>query len=232
MKFSKRWRRAKRRMKKRLRKDPNRFLRGASGVIHVGANVGQERHLYEGYGLSVIWIEPMHDVFETLSANLEGFHRQRALESLVTDQDEGEYPFHITNNSGSSSILDLEGHKDIWPGVEITRTITLRSLTLTSLLKNHGIDPAGYDALIMDTQGSELLVLKGAEPILHHFKYIKTEVADFEAYVGCCQVKDIDAFLKPRGYVEISRNQFASRPGVGHYYDIVYERQGDTAPGA
>jgi FkbM family methyltransferase len=229
MNLAKRFRRAKRRLKKRLRKDPNRFLRDAKGVIHVGANVGQERHLYERHGLSVLWIEPMPDVFRTLHANLEGFGRQRALECLVTDRDDGEYEFHIANNSGSSSILDLEHHKDIWPGVEITRTITLPGMTLASLLTAQGIDPAAYDALIMDTQGSELLVLKGAEPVLPNFRYIKTEVADFEAYVGCCQVKDIEAFLTPRGYTEISRHRFAGRPGVGHYYDIVYERSAGPA---
>ena len=112
-----------------------------------------------------------------------------------------------------------------WPGVAFTKTITLRSVTLTSLLKSQGIDPAGYDALVMDTQGSELLVLKGADPILQNFKYIKTEVADFESYAGCCQITDIESFLKPRGYTEISRHDFASRPGVGHYYDIVYKRR-------
>ena len=33
------------------------------------------------------------------------------------------------------------------------------------LLEREGIDPQRYDALVMDTQGSELLVLRGAEPL-------------------------------------------------------------------
>ena len=43
---------------------------------------------------------------------------------------------------------------------------------------------SAWDALVMDTQEPELLILKGAEPMLSQFKYIKTEAADFESYVG------------------------------------------------
>lgn len=219
------WKAILRRTKNLLKRDPDSFLQEISGVIHVGANTGQEKDLYEGYGLRVVWIEPIPEVFETLKGNLEGFHRQRALKYLVTDQDGAEYQFHISNNNGlSSSILDLKQHKDIWPTVEYTTTIALKSVTLASLLQREGIEPTEYDALIMDTQGSELLVLKGAEPILHNFKYIKTEVPDFESYAGCCQLTDIDSFLTRHGYKEFSRNKFAKRTEGGSYYDIVYQR--------
>ncbi|WP_143594022.1 FkbM family methyltransferase [Synechococcus sp. BO 8801] len=62
----------------------------------------------------------------------------------------------------------------------------LKSTTLPSLLKVHQLDERDYQALIMDTQGSELLVLKGAIPVLKALPFIKTEVPDFEAYTGCC----------------------------------------------
>ena len=32
------------------------FLKSVSGVIHVGANTGQERDLYAKYHLDVVWI--------------------------------------------------------------------------------------------------------------------------------------------------------------------------------
>jgi FkbM family methyltransferase len=214
-----------RRIRKLVRTDPDRFLKHVSGLIHVGANIGQERDLYERHGLRVIWIEPIPEVFETLKANLEGFPRQRAFEYLVTDRDDAVFPFHIASNDGaSSSILDLKEHKDIWPNIGYTKTITLKSVTLASLLHRERVDPAGYDALIMDTQGSELLVLKGADPVLHNFRFIKTEVADFESYAGCCQLTDIDSFLTRRGYRELARTRIAQRAGGGSYYDIVYQR--------
>lgn len=208
------------------KRDRNGFLRKVSGVIHVGANTGQERDLYEKHGLRVIWIEPIPQVFDTLKANISRYHHQRALQYLVTDQDDAAYQFHIANNDGaSSSILELKLHKDVWPEVTYERTITLRSKTLASLLERERVEPAEYDALIMDTQGSELLVLKGAVSILRNFTYIKTEAADFESYEGCCQLADIDSFLARHGYREFSRHTFAERAEGGSYYDVVYKRE-------
>jgi hypothetical protein len=115
-------------------------------------------------------------------------------------------------------------HKEVWPDVAYAKTITLRSTTLATLLSSQGIDPAEYGALVMDTQGSELLVLKGAEPILKNFRYIKTEVADFEAYQGCCQLTDLDVLLTSHGFREISRRAFAKRAAGGNYYDVTYQR--------
>lgn len=213
------------RAKSVLKGDPDSFLRHVSGVIHVGANTGQERGLYDKYGLRVIWIEPIPEVFATLQANVAGFSRQRAFQYLITDRDDAEYQFHVANNAGaSSSVLDLNLHKDIWPQVAYERTITLRSKTLATVLKDERIEARDYDALIMDTQGSELLVLQGATPILQNFRYIKTEVPDFESYSGCCQLTDIAAFLTRAGYREVRRRKFAERAGGGSYYDIVYRR--------
>jgi FkbM family methyltransferase len=212
-----------RRLRRMFAPDPNRFLRASRGVVHVGANVGQERALYDRYGLAVLWIEPIPDVFATLARNIAGFPRQRALECLVTDRDDAPYEFNVANNGGeSSSILALAQHRDVWPKVDFTGTLTLRSTTLATLLARERIDVTRYDTLVMDTQGSELLVLKGAEPVLGQFRFIKTEVPDFEAYAGCAQLDDIEGFLRERGYAELARHRFARRPGGGNYFDVVY----------
>jgi hypothetical protein len=105
-----------------LKKNPDRFLNHVSGIVHVGANTGQERELYESLGLHVLWVEPIPEVFTQLETNIARFRNQRALQALVTDVDDREYEFHIANNGGaSSSILELKQHRDIWPGVEYTR---------------------------------------------------------------------------------------------------------------
>ena len=213
------------RVKSLISKNPDRFLKKIKGVIHVGANTGQEIKLYYEYGLSVVWIEPIPDVFEKLQSNLKGFPKQVALMGLVTDRENAEYQFHLANNNGaSSSILEFNLHQDIWPDVAFERTIDLLSVTLPSLLKANNVNLPEYDMLAIDTQGSELLVLKGAIPILHNFEYVKTEVPDFEAYKGCCQLKDLELFLSERGFKEASRHKFASHPGGGSYYDIIYKK--------
>lgn len=211
--------------KSMLRRDPNGFLRNVSGVIHVGANTGQERDLYQQYGLRVIWVEPIPEVFQVLKANINSYRLQSAIQCLVTDKDDEEYEFYVSNYDGlSSSILQLELHKDIWPDVAFTRTLALRSVTLPSLLRRERINISEYDALIMDTQGSELLILNGAEPILRNLTFIKTEVPDFESYRDCCQLKDIERFLTRHGFQEYARQPFARRPEGGTYYDVTYQR--------
>ncbi len=171
-----------------FKNNPDKLLKKVKGVIHVGANTGQERELYAQYGLSVVWIEPIPEIFEKLLLNLMGFTGQMALKGLVTDQDDIEYQFHLASNNGaSSSILDLNLHQDIWPEVGYEKSINLYSRKLSSLLNDNNINVSNYDMLVIDTQGSELLVLKGTGSILNNFTYIQTEVPDFEAYKGCCQ---------------------------------------------
>jgi FkbM family methyltransferase len=157
----------------------------------------------------VIWVEPIPEVFARLSSKIARFSKQRAIQTLLTDREDQEYEFHVASNSGaSSSILDFDQHKDIWPEVTFERTISLRSKTLVSLVRDEGIDIDDYDALVIDTQGSELLVLEGAEPILEHFTWVKAEVPDFESFA------------------EHVRQQFAERLDGGAYYDVVYKRNG------
>jgi hypothetical protein len=136
-----------------------------------------------------------------------------------------DHAFHIANNHGeSSSILALKHHKDVWPDVGYDRTVMMQSTTLPSLLARHGIDGRRYQALVLDTQGSELLVLRGAASLLPCFRFVKAEAADFEAYEGCCRIADLTAFLGGHGFRERSRRRFATRRQGGHYYDVIYER--------
>jgi FkbM family methyltransferase len=208
-------------------RDPDAFFRRCAGVIHVGAHIGQERARYAALGLEVLWIEPIPEVFEQLQRNLEPYPEQRALQCLLSEADGKEVEFHVSNNAGqSSSMLELKDHAEIWPDVRYVRTLTLNSRTLPALLEDNGIDPGRYDALVLDTQGSELLVLQGAAPLLHRFRFIKAEAANFEAYAGCCTVSDLRTFLAHYRFRESARRSFAGTAKGQRYYDIVFRRRG------
>ena len=205
--------------------NPNDFLRSCSGVIHVGANAGQERGLYATNNLRVVWIEPIPEVYRALTESISEYSDQVAIQSLITDRDGGICTLHISNNDGaSSSILDLHHHRDIWPTVHYVKDIELRSAKLTTALTMAGIDHNDYDALVIDTQGTELLVLKGTEQILPCLKYIKTEAADFESYKGCTTVDEIQAYLSQYGFSTIRKDKFAQRTTGGAYFDLLFER--------
>lgn len=205
--------------------DPHSFLKKVNGVIHIGANTGQERERYNEYVLSVIWVEPIPEVFEKLQENILNFPKQKAYRYLLTDCDDQTYKFNIASNDGrSSSILDFAQHKDIWPTVHYTDSIELQSATLPTMIQREGIPIQNYQALVMDTQGSELLVLKGAKDLLKNFRYIKVEAADFESYTGCCQVSDLTNYLEKFGFRERQRIKFAERSEGGSYFDVLYVR--------
>jgi FkbM family methyltransferase len=202
------------------------YMRQLRGVIHVGANTGQERAHYRQYGLRVLWIEPVPEVFAQLQANLAGLVGQNALCALIADEEGREVDFHVASNDGlSSSMLELGRHKEVWPEVSYQRTLKLRTTTLDAMVRDGLIAPvAAFNGLVMDTQGSELMVLRGATALLRHIDFVKTEAADFESYVGCCQLAELGAFLGEHGFAEMRRYRFANRPGLGAYYDVVYQR--------
>jgi len=220
-------RRALRTLKRKLRNENDTaFLPLLRGVVHVGANSGQERGLYDSYRLPVLWIEPIPEVFATLQKNIASYPDQRAVQALVAAEDGVEVDFHVASNDGaSSSMLEMAKHKDIWPTVDFKRSLRMITRTLPTVVAAAGLDMTRYNGLIMDTQGSELLVLRGAVPLLQHFDFVKTEVADFESYKGCCQLSDLGPFMDEHGFDEIARHRFRNLEPGKAYYDVVYKRR-------
>lgn len=201
------------------------FLKKVPGVVHVGANAGQERQHYASLGLNVLWVEPIPTMFEVLRSNISGLANQRACCCLLAAEHGAEYTLHVSNNDGaSSSIFDFAKHWEIWPDVNFTHDIHLTATTLARLIETERIDLSSYGALVLDTQGSELLVLKGAIPILGRFRFVKTEVADFEPYAGCCQIVELTDFMRQQRFVISRKALFAARKGIGNYYDVLYRR--------
>jgi len=187
--------------------------------------MGQERDFYRSHGLTVVWIEPLPRIFQILDDLMVHYKKQSAYKYLVTDVDDKEYVFHVTDNSGeSSSIFELARHKDVWPWVKKHHELKIKSITLPSLLEKEGIDINLFDALVMDTQGSELLVLKGAEKLLQHFTYIQTEVVDFESYAGGCQSKDVDDYLRSHNFHRVRKDLLRHEEGIGSCHEVAYKR--------
>ena len=202
------------------------FLSKVPGVIHVGANTGQERSKYASLGLKVIWVEPIPTVFEVLRSNISGIANQRACNYLLAEEHGKEYAFHISNNGGaSSSILDLAKHREMFADVQFTNEIRITATTLACMVEFEQLDLRNYGALLLDTQGSEMLVLKGAIPVLRQFQFVQTEVADFESYAGCCRLDDLSDFMHKQGFAISRKSPFAFRGGIGTYYNVVFRRR-------
>ena len=214
-----------RRLRRLVGRHEDTFLAEARGVLHVGANAGQEREDYARHALPVVWFEPIPELFETLRENIAAHPAQSAIQALVTDEHGKVYRFNVASNNGaSSSILELGEHRTMWPDVSYTRTLSLTATTLDRLLEDGAIEGGAHDSLVLDTQGSELMVLKGAETLLESIRFVKTEAADFAAYEGCCTANDLREHLGARGFRQTFAEKFAQRRGVGAYHTLVFSR--------
>lgn len=178
------------------------------GVLHVGANVGEEAPIYLELGVKrQIWIEANPVIFEKLKQNISGNVEAIALNWCVSDKQE-RVKFHISNNgSQSSSILELGTHATVHPEVKYTKEIEMTAVTIEQIFLAHGYsnpyskplitkdEQNKYDFLNIDLQGAELKALKGMGELLHQFKWAYLEVNKEELYKGCALVGEIDEYM-------------------------------------
>lgn len=166
----------------------------ATGVIHIGAHLGQEAEAYHKHGLKVIWIEANRDIYKQLCRNVVKYAGTISINACVTDKDGDIVPFNISNNEGqSSSLFEFGTHTKEHPGIVFTERTRLQTARVETILKDRKIDPTEYDFVNIDIQGAELLALKGMD--LSHIRYAYLEVNEKELYKGIPLIKEIDDYL-------------------------------------
>jgi FkbM family methyltransferase len=199
------------------------FLKEVSGVIHVGANEGQEREHYKKKNLeNVLWIEADPNVFKKLKKNISNYKNQNAINYLILDKNK-KIQFNISNAQGNaSSVLNLYKHKEMYPEIKFVNKIKIQAYTLDIIIKKENINIKNYQALVLDTQGSELMILQGAKNLLNNFKYIKLECANFEVYKNCPTLKDITKYLKKFNFIENKKIKIDENKRNQIVYDVLY----------
>jgi FkbM family methyltransferase len=175
------------------------------GVLHIGANNAEEAALYGDR--SVVWFEANPDVMPRLQQNIAAFPNQRAFCVLLGDE-RREVDFHIASNAGSSSSIFpfgtyFAGREGLWPDLNLRmeRTTRLEMQTLDGFLAQHAIDASAYDRWVLDVQGAELLVLKGAVNSVRLCKVISVEVSTVEVYEGGVLYPEIGDYLRSAGFI-------------------------------
>lgn len=176
------------------------------GVLHVGANVGEEAVQYEEQGIkNVVWIEANPDIFQTLVMNVSGLGH-KYYNFCAGDENIDEVVFHIANNAGqSSSVLPLGTHAKNHPNVRYTHDIKVPMCRIDSFFSNRPTQSSAFDLkdvdfLSMDIQGFEMQALKGMGDLLHQFKWIYLEVNKEEVYKGNGLARDIYKYLSKFGF--------------------------------
>ncbi len=170
------------------------------GVLHIGANIGEEAPVYDELGIKkVIWIEANEEIFRKLCSNIDKFTGQAALCYCIGDEHNAAVNFHVSNNgSQSSSILEFGTHSTTHPEVKFLYDVPMLTKRIDKLYD--GTFDKEIDFLNIDLQGAELKALKGMGDILHQFKWAYLEVNQAELYKGCPMVQDLDIFLLGFGF--------------------------------
>jgi FkbM family methyltransferase len=141
---------------------------------------------------------------ETTTPNIE------YIPVALSDNDKG-ITLTITEGVGCTSAYRPIRHLyERYPGCKImrpVRSIRCPSTTLDQFIGSRGIEIV--DAIKLDTQGSELDILRGSQKALERCALVVVEVEFNPLYEGQPLFCDIDRFLRDRGFVLWRLNNLA-----------------------
>jgi FkbM family methyltransferase len=156
------------------------------GVIHVGGFDGNEERWYREWGARSVWFEPVPEKFAELQA--KGLH---AYECALGSRP-GRASLNLSASLQCCSLLEPSGHLDQYPQFPFSGSIEVEVRTLDSFALT------GFDMLVLDVQGYELEVLKGAVETLKQIRIIYCEVSIIELYRDAPMFHEIHRTLSPQ----------------------------------
>jgi FkbM family methyltransferase len=174
-------------------------LRGVElhGVLHVGAHDCQELPFYQNNLKlkDIIWVDALES--KVRLGKSKGYNIYHA---TITDKDDQDITFNISNNEQSSSVLEFKTHAYQHPTVKFVGTVVQKSVTIDTFFQRNGLDASKYDFWNFDIQGAELMALRGAVHSIQFAKALYLEVNKDELYKDCALINEIDEFLSNLGF--------------------------------
>lgn len=167
-----------------------------ASVIDVGAHHGQFALMASRrFPQAALWcLEPLPEAQAKLRRVVE--HRGATVIGSAAGSRAGEHEFHVSRATDSSSLLPiLDSCTTAFPGTNEERIITVPLITLDELFPE---SPARPCLLKIDTQGSELDVLRGGERLLAAVDEIFVECSFVEFYSGQARIDQVIAYLLQR----------------------------------
>jgi len=171
------------------------------GVIQVGSHWCEEHEEFVKCGIErFVYIEPCKEAFDVMQIKRDHkfIGRDVLLFNVACGSEEGEMPMYVShqNQGQSNSILKPQGHliqhpEIVFDDAEVVKVVRLDNLP---------IDKEKYDMLVMDCQGYEGEVLKGATETLKHISIIYTECNRGQTYSGNMEIEEMDELLLGRGF--------------------------------
>ena len=183
-----------------------KYSMNISGVLHIGGHFGQEIDLYESEKIkNIVFFEPAPNTFSILKDRVKN---RAILINKALGNDNGKITLNIetANNGQSNSILKPALHLQQYPHIVFNHTIEVDMVKLDDFIGTLPVDAKEFNFINIDVQGYELEVFKGSVKTLENIDYIISEVNRDNVYDGNALVEDLDAFLKPYGFVRCETN--------------------------
>jgi len=191
-----------------------KWMKKSKGVLHMGSHRGSEAAVYEWFGKKVIWIEANPKIFFDLVINIKQYKFQKPICALLTNKDNEEKKFYISNNDAASSSIFKFGNlslgkETLWKNknLKMIDEIKLETKMLDSVIRENNIDIENYDHWVIDVQGAELLVLEGSRNNLKFCNSLYIEVSQGDVYENASQWDDVKKFLNDIGLKPVNEIQ-------------------------
>ena len=193
------------------------LVRECEMVVHIGAHTGSEAEFYQSLQKRVVWVEANPQVADSLIQNISNFSNQIAFNLLLGDEDCPQVDFHVSSNQGQSSSLFDFGKDMNHKNLAMVKTIKLPMFKLDSVFSTEQILKNSH--WIIDVQGAELKVLKGAAKMLSMASSLDIEISTREEYSGGATYYQVKTFLSSFGFYPLWR------PKENSHEDIIFIRK-------
>lgn len=176
---------------------------GINLVFDVGANTGQyAKELFSlGYKGRIVSIEPLSKAYDVLIKNSKNNKNWEIADRCALGDKEEEVEINITENSVSSSLLDvLPEHTSAEPASKIIGKEKVKVHRLDSISAKY-IRTSDFIFLKIDTQGFEENVLKGAAETIKKAKGIQLEMSLVKLFEGQKLYFELIELMKNDGFI-------------------------------
>lgn len=150
----------------------------------------------------VTWVEAIPEIYDEAKKRLEKYPKQTILNAVLGEKDNERVAFYIAGTEfSSSSILEPYLIQASHPGTELIEKRNYTTVTLDTLVSNNLNALIDNSLMILDLQGAELQVLKGATNTLNKIGYIITEVSIRKLYKKNDSFKQLRRYLHSQNYL-------------------------------
>jgi FkbM family methyltransferase len=184
-----------------------RIIVNSGGVLHIGAHEGQEASMYANLVVRVMWIEAIPEKYTVLTKNISKYTNQKAKNILLGSKNTKENIFYLSSNNKESSSIYNFGSDNSSKKLRMNTSISIPMKKLQTVFSPKTISL--YPHWVIDVQGAELDVLKGAGKLLRFCHSLEVEVTseDFDLYQGGSKKNEVINFLESHGFTNLNDSE-------------------------